>query len=152
MEQDVLKAPPRPSRRARWLAGGTLIALGLAGLAAWALLAPGAVSYYSTPSEIRLEAAASPDRTFRLGGRVAAGSLDRDGAVVSFAVTDGGDTIPVVYRGEVPDTLKEGTDVIAEGTLDGRGTLRATNVLAKCSSKYVPAEDADEHLGRTAAG
>jgi cytochrome c-type biogenesis protein CcmE len=72
--------------------------------------------------------------------------------VVSFDVTDGDRTVGVVHRGEVPDTLKESTDVIAEGTITPDGTVAATRVLAKCSSKFVPADRADEHLGRTASG
>lgn len=132
--------------RTKWVGGIASILVGIGGLAAWAIASPGAVSYYATPSEIEVQGAKAMDRQLRVGGRVA--TLDREGTTVRFTITDGHNEVPVVYRGEVPDTLKEATDVIAEGSLDPSGTLVATRVLAKCSSKFVPAEDADEHLGR----
>lgn len=141
--------PAEPGRRLKWVVGLSLLALGVGGLALWTLTTPGAVSYYATASELRAEAEADPARVWRLGGRVE--TLDRTGATVVFTVTDGTSSVPVRYRGEVPDTLKAQTDVIAEGTLDGGGTLVATRVLAKCSSKFVPVDQADEHLGRTTA-
>lgn len=136
--------------RLKWIVGGALIVLGIGGLAAWALASPGAVSYYTTPSELRTEAASPPGRVLRLGGRVADGGFDRSSSVVRFTVTDGHEDVRVLYRGEVPDTLKPATDVIAEGTLAADGTLHATRVLAKCSSKFVPVEEAGEQLGRKA--
>lgn len=137
-------APEEPRSRVKWVVGGLLILLGIGGLGAWAFASPGAVSYYTTPSELRVQAASAPaDRTFRLGGRVA--SLERAGGAVDFTVTDGQTEVPVSYDGEIPDTLKEETDVIAEGRLSSDGTLVASRVLAKCSSKF---EDVDEHLER----
>lgn len=150
MEPASVEPPSRPKRRSTWVAGISLILLGIGGLAAWAIASPGSVSYYATPSE--LQADADPLKSFRLGGRVADGTLVRSGPVVSFEVTDGEATVPVRFRGEVPNTLQESTDVIAEGTLGPDGTLVATRVLAKCSSKFVPEDKADEHLGRTASG
>ena len=133
-------------RRAKWAAGITLIVAGIGALAAWAIASPDAVAYYKTPSEVHSSDVMG--RNLRVGGRVAAGSLIREGSSVAFVVTDGERSVPVVYRGEVPDTLKEQTDVVAEGRLRPDGTLQATRVLAKCSSKYVPAEDAEKQLGR----
>jgi cytochrome c-type biogenesis protein CcmE len=137
---------PRRPPRAKWAAGITLIVAGIGALAVWAIASPDAIAYYKTPSEVH--SSDTSGRNLRVGGRVAAGSLHRSGALVRFVVTDGHDTVPVVYRGDVPDTLKEHTDVVAEGRLQPDGTLLATRVLAKCSSKFVPADKADEHLGR----
>lgn len=141
------EAPPRPRRRATWIVGGGLVLAGLGGLVAWAVTAPGALNYYKTPSEIAAGDAVG-GRTLRIGGRVADGSFERDGSRVAFGLTDGKNVVPVVYRGDVPDTLKEATDAVAEGSLRSDGTLVATRVLAKCSSKFVP-EDKPEHLGKT---
>jgi cytochrome c-type biogenesis protein CcmE len=133
-------------RRWKWTAGITFILAGIGGLAAWAIVAPDAVAYYKTPSEVRSE---NPlGKNLRVGGRVAEGTLVREGTRVRFVVTDGTEAVPVIFRGDVPDTLKEQTDVIAEGKLRPDGTLVASRVQAKCSSKFVPAEDADEQLGR----
>lgn len=143
-EQDSPQ-PNRP-RRAKWAAGITLIVAGIGALAVWAIASPNAVAYYKTPSEIHSSDAMG--RMLRVGGRVADGSLHRTGTLVRFVVTDGHEAVPVEYRGDVPDTLKDNTDVVAEGRLRPDGTLQATRVLAKCSSKFVPADKADEHLGR----
>lgn len=137
--------PEQPSgaSRRKWIVAVSLIVAGIGGLAAWAIATPGAVSYYATPSEVL----ADPDvagRNLRLGGRV--DGLERNGTLVTFGVTDGDEIVPVRYRGDVPDTLKDATDVIAEGRLDADGTLLATRVLAKCSSKFV---DDPEHLGES---
>ncbi len=141
-EATTLTAPPR---RTRWIAAISLIVAGIGGLAAWALMTPNAVAYYRTPSE--LTDADRADQRIRLGGRIVDDSLQRDGTLVSFRVTDGKEEVLVRYAGEVPDTLKNGTDVIAEGH-HGSDAFQADRVLAKCSSKFVP-KDKQEHLGRT---
>jgi cytochrome c-type biogenesis protein CcmE len=56
-------------------------------------------------------------------------------------VTDGAQTIPVVYRGIAPDTFTDGVDVVVEGRMDRDGTFRATTLLAKCASRYENAPD-----------
>lgn len=142
------KTRKRPT--SAWVAGVGFVVAGLAGLVIWAITSPGALAYYKTPTEaVELH---SDHRTLRIGGRVVEGSLERDGGAISFRLTDGDNEVPVIYRGDVPDTLKETTDAIAEGTLRADGTLVATRVQAKCSSKFVADEDAPEHLGRGGPG
>lgn len=132
-----------PSRRLKWLVGSALILVGIGGLSLWGLRQPGAVSFYMTPSDVVSKGSAAIGPTLRVGGRVAAGTLDRRGSSVAFTITDGRHDVPVRYTGEVPDTLKEGTDVVAEGTIGRDRTLAATRVLAKCSSKFVPKVERD---------
>jgi cytochrome c-type biogenesis protein CcmE len=135
-------------RRGKWVAGVTLIVTAIAGLAVWAMFSPGALAYYKTPSDIVAGGRASFDGSLRLGGRVADGTLQRDGTSVRFTITDGDASVPVTYRGDVPDTLKNGTDAIASGTIGPDGTMHATAVQAKCSSKFVP-KDRPGDLGQT---
>jgi len=130
---------PRRRGRVKWTVGIVLIVAGVGGLAAWAIASPGAVSYYRTPSEIAAKGSQEMGRQLRIGGQVARGSMHRDGTTVTFSVTDGHNAVPVLYHGDVPDTLKTGTDVVAEGMMQPNGTLVATRVLAKCSSKFAPA-------------
>ncbi len=133
-----------PKRTKRWVVAITMVVVGIAALGFWAISSPDAVAYYKTPSE--LGDVPATDRV-RVGGRLVDGSLDRSGSIVRFSITDGKRDVLVRYDGEVPDTLKDGTDVIAEGRVSADG-LEADRVLAKCSSKYVP-KDSPEHLGRT---
>lgn len=79
----------------------------------------------------------------RLGGRVAEGEIRYQTApsfLLEFTVHDiptGEKTLPVIYRGVMPDTLKAGRDVILEGEFDG-AAFRADTLLTQCPSKYEP--------------
>jgi len=97
--------------------------------------------YFVTPSE--LAAHISGDPSFhnvgvKMGARVVHGSIQRDVAsqTITFQVTDGQQTYPVVYRGLAPDTFTDDVDVVVEGRLMPDGTFRATTLLAKCGSRY----------------
>jgi cytochrome c-type biogenesis protein CcmE len=130
-------ATKRP-QRLRWGVGITLIVCGLAGLAFWAVSSPGALAYYKTPTEVSSQEI-RPDQNVRVGGRVR--ELERSPGRAEFVLTDGRHIVPVSYRGEVPDTLKDGTDGVAEGTIGSDGTLVAKHVQAKCSSKFMTKKD-----------
>ncbi len=84
-------------------------------------------------------------RRFRVGGLVEEGSVIRlaDGLTVSFRVTDLSETVPVIYKGVLPDLFREGQGVIAEGHLDASGVFTAETVLAKHDENYMPPEVAD---------
>jgi cytochrome c-type biogenesis protein CcmE len=97
--------------------------------------------YFLTPSELAARVAADP--SFRnvgvkMGARVVHGTIQRDVAsqTITFQVTDGQQTYPVVYRGLAPDTFTDDVDVVVEGRLMPDGTFRATTLLAKCGSRY----------------
>lgn len=97
--------------------------------------------FFHTPSEVA-EGKAHFGRTFRIGGLVAPGSLERlpDGVTVRFAVTDTAKTIPVVYRGALPDLFSEGKGAVAQGKLGPDGVFVASEVLAKHDENYMPVE------------
>ena len=56
--------------------------------------------------------------------------LDTEGQTITFAVTDGNHTVPVVYEGTVPDTLQDGRVVVAKGQYDG-GELVANKLSVR---------------------
>ena len=97
--------------------------------------------FFFTPSQIAANEAPQ-GKTFRIGGMVVVGSVKRDGVEVSFAVTDTAKTIPVVYRGPLPDLFREGKGVVAQGQLGDDGVFRAREVLAKHDENYMPPEAA----------
>jgi cytochrome c-type biogenesis protein CcmE len=100
--------------------------------------------YFLTPSELAERSTRDPTFAenvgFKVGAKVVKGSIRRDAAArtVDFQVSDGIRTYPVTYRGLVPDTFTDANDieVIVEGRLGRDGTIRATDVLAKCGSRY----------------
>ncbi|MFN5192443.1 MAG: cytochrome c maturation protein CcmE [Burkholderiales bacterium] len=88
---------------------------------------------------------APKDRTFRIGGLVTEGSVQRkpDGLTVAFLVTDTMQSIPVRYTGILPDLFKEGKGVVAQGKIGGDGVFTASEVLAKHDENYMPPEAAE---------
>ena len=115
-----------------------LIAAGL--LAAWGLRSQ--ADYFYLPEDIA-ENPPEPGRAIRLGGVVQRGSLRTmpDGVTIAFAVAGReGDTIPVTYRGIVPDLFVEGSGVIANGRFAMGGTFEAETLLAKHDENYTPRE------------
>ena len=66
--------------------------------------------------------------------------LDREGVAVRFVVSDTAKTIPVVYRGPLPDLFREGKGVVAQGQLGADGVFTAREVLAKHDENYMPPE------------
>ena len=98
--------------------------------------------FFFTPSQVAANEAPQ-GRTFRIGGMVVAGSVKRDGVEVRFVVTDTAKTMPVTYRGALPDLFREGKGVVAQGQLGADGVFAAREVLAKHDENYMPPEAAN---------
>jgi cytochrome c-type biogenesis protein CcmE len=100
--------------------------------------------YFLTPTELAAKTAADPSFVenvgFKVGAKVVPGSVRRDAGsrAIAFEVSDGVKSYPVTYHGLVPDTFTDASDieVIVEGRLGHDGVIRATDVLAKCGSRY----------------
>ena len=97
--------------------------------------------FFFTPTEVAANKAPQ-GRTFRIGGMVESGSVRRqaDGVTVQFVVTDTAKTLPVVFKGALPDLFREGKGVVAQGQLGADGVFRASEVLAKHDENYMPPE------------
>lgn len=125
-----------------------LVGVGIAGLALSATLVLSAFQknlvFFYTPSQV-FNKEAPIGKDFRIGGLVEKGSLKRetDGVTVDFVVTDTAKSIPVHYRGILPDLFKEGKGVVTEGKLEPDGAFVATEVLAKHDANYMPPEAKD---------
>jgi cytochrome c-type biogenesis protein CcmE len=121
------------------------IAVGIAALGIAAALVLSAFEknlvFFFTPSQVAANEAPQ-GRLFRIGGMVLAGSVRREGIEVRFVVTDTAKSIPVVYRGALPDLFREGKGVVAQGTLGADGVFQAREVLAKHDENYMPPEAA----------
>jgi len=121
------------------------ILAGLAGLTVAAFLVLNAFKnnlvFFFSPTQVASKEAPT-NRTFRIGGLVEGGSLKRDGdgLTVHFVVTDTAASIPVVYKGILPDLFKEGRGCVAQGRIGADGTFYAETVLAKHDENYMPPE------------
>jgi len=126
----------------KFLLGAAVIVAAVTALIATGVKETGV--YFLTPSELAAKSAADPTFVenvgFKVGAKVVKGSIRRDDAArtVDFQVSDGVRTYPVTYRGLVPDTFTDASDieVVVEGRLGHDGVIRATDVLAKCGSRY----------------
>lgn len=96
--------------------------------------------FFFSPSQVAAHEAPE-GRAFRIGGFVQEGSVQRqkDGVTVRFDVTDTAHTVPVTYKGSLPDLFKEGKGVVAQGKLQN-GVFVADQVLAKHDENYMPPE------------
>jgi cytochrome c-type biogenesis protein CcmE len=130
----------RRQKRLALILGG-IATLGVAvGLVLYALNSN--IVFFFTPTQVAREEAPK-GRSFRIGGLVEPGSVQRDGTRVTFRVTDNVRQIPVAYIGSLPDLFKEGKGVVAQGSLGADGTFTATEVLAKHDENYMPPEAAE---------
>ena len=124
-----------------------MVAGGLAALAVAATLVLTAFQqnlvFFFTPSQVAAKEAPQ-GKTFRIGGMVETGSVKRqsDGLTVRFMVTDTAKSIPVEYRGALPDLFREGKGVVAQGRVGPDGVFQASEVLAKHDENYMPPEAA----------
>jgi len=121
---------------------------GLAGLAVVAGFVFNALNsnmqFFFSPTEV-VAKKAPQNSSFRLGGLVEEGSLKRedDGLTVHFMVTDNTESIPVTYKGILPDLFREGQGIVTQGRFNQTGNFVATEVLAKHDEEYMPPEVAD---------
>lgn len=126
-----------------------LALLAVAAIVGAALLAMSALkeqaAYFYTPSDA-VKDGVPTGRAVRLGGMVQKGSIarDPDGVTIRFIVTDGQQTVPVRFKGIVPDLFKEDSGVVAEGQFEPGGGFVADNILAKHDERYMPPQIAGE--------
>ena len=125
----------------------TMVGLGLLMLAAATTLALNAFEdtlvFFYSPTDL-IDKKTNPKKQIRVGGLVEERSLLKsdNGLTISFTITDLDNSLPVTFKGALPDLFREGQGVVAEGYLvDGR--FQAKHVLAKHDENYMPKEVAD---------
>jgi cytochrome c-type biogenesis protein CcmE len=94
------------------------------------------LDYFYTPSEL-MEVEIPQNKRVKLGGMVEKNSVVRDGAKITFNITDYQKTISVSYNGVVPDLFKEGSGIVAYGKIINN-KLVAENIFAKHDENYMP--------------
>jgi cytochrome c-type biogenesis protein CcmE len=114
-------------------------------LAAIAYLAVSGVrankSYYVTIQELQAMGAPAYTRHLRVAGNVLPGSIQHSGTNADFVLVENANKLRVSYEGEdpPPDTFKDNAQALAIGTFGHDGVFHATQLQAKCASKYAPA-------------
>ena len=110
-------------------------------------------SYYVTITELNAMGGKAYTRNLRVAGNVQPGSINRSGPNAEFTLIEQGKTLRVNYTGAEPppDTFKDDAQALAIGTYGRDGTFHATQLQAKCASKYAPAKPGAAPTGNTAA-
>mgnify|MGYP002525391613 FL=1 len=133
-----------PLRRQRFILVGLLV-LGVSVALGLALLALREnINLFFSPTQVK--AGEAPQQaSFRLGGMVVEGSVQRPDADLSveFVLTDTVERVTVTYKGFLPDLFREGQGIVAQGMLNSNGIFEAKQVLAKHDENYMPPEVAD---------
>lgn len=98
-------------------------------------------SYYVTIDELQAQVTKGDgvySKNLRVAGDVLPGSIKRDGMQIQFTLNENGKTLPVIYNGAdaPPDTFKDNAQALAEGHYGRDGVFHATELQAKCASKY----------------
>jgi cytochrome c-type biogenesis protein CcmE len=102
----------------------------------------GSATYYYELAELNQKSQSLYGETIKVRGLVEPGSVQQvtQGATLQFIMTDENQSsqLPVVYQGAVPDTFKEGSEVVCEGILGTDNIFQASVLMPKCPSKYSP--------------
>ena len=101
-------------------------------------------SYYVTISELQALGNKAYTRNLRVAGNVEPGSIHRSGTSAHFTLLELGKKLDVTYQGSEPppDTFKDDAQALAIGTYGRDNVFHATQLQAKCASKYAPAPTA----------
>lgn len=123
----------------KFLLGATVIVAGVTGLIVTGVKEAG--QYLMTPTQLVMRTRTDPtfhDVGLKVGAKVVRGSVHRQARTIDFLISDGTSEFPVTYTGIVPDTFTDANDieVIVEGKYGRDGVFHATEVLAKCGSRY----------------
>jgi cytochrome c-type biogenesis protein CcmE len=98
-------------------------------------------SYYVTIQELNAMGQKAYTRNLRVAGNVVPGSITHNGTNADFVLVENTNKLRVSYQGEEPppDTFKDNAQALAIGTYGRDGVFHATQLQAKCASKYAPA-------------
>lgn len=98
-------------------------------------------SYYVTIQELQGLGDKAYTRHLRVAGNVEPGSIERSGTNATFVLVENDKKVKVSYQGvePPPDTFKDNSQALAVGTYGRDGVFHATQLQAKCASKYAPA-------------
>jgi cytochrome c-type biogenesis protein CcmE len=130
------------SEASKYLKFGSVTALTLVSLGylAYTGVQDSSTSYYVTIQELQKQGAKAYSKHLRVAGNVVPGSIKRSGTEVDFLLKENDLTLPVSYTGTEapPDTFKDDSQALADGSFGPDGVFHAKQLQAKCASKYAP--------------
>lgn len=130
------KAQVKNKYQVKYLVGAGVILAAIVALIVFGLTQTG--QWAVNLAELKAKGNTAVGQGVRVSGQLEANSVQKDvvSNQIAFVMTDGTNRLPVSYNGVVPDTFDRAVEVIAEGKLNSDGSFTATNLLARCPSKY----------------
>jgi cytochrome c-type biogenesis protein CcmE len=127
-------------KKKKFLIGGIIIGIAIVFLAVTAFM--DSYRYYDKVSEFIGSENAVTGQNRNVNGEVVGDTIKYDVSTMTltFTITEGGQSMPVVFHGAAPDNLKPDADIVVAGHLDASGVFQADTILTKCASKYAPGE------------
>jgi cytochrome c-type biogenesis protein CcmE len=103
-------------------------------------------SYYVTISELHKMGNGAYSKRLRVAGNVQPGSIKRNGTHVQFVLVEQDQLLSVDYTGTEapPDTFKDESQALADGSFGHDGVFHAKGLQAKCASKYAPQQPGNQ--------
>jgi cytochrome c-type biogenesis protein CcmE len=137
-------------RKVKYLVAGGIVLAALGGLVYSGVRE--SMVYFYTPTEVREKTDSVHGKALRVGGMVEEGSIrwDAQQVLLTFALTDGRNSVPVRHKGTAPDLFKEGAGAVVEGTWAPEGYLRSSAIMAKHSEEYKAPKDYETMEGKKA--
>lgn len=96
------------------------------------------MQYYVSIEQAKSMTSEVQSQGLRVKGYLVPGSVVRspNSLDVKFVIEDKGHEMTVHYDKELPDTFRDGSEVLVEGNYASEGYFDARNLMAKCPSKY----------------
>ena len=120
------------------IAATAVVLLGAIGALMYTSLQEG-TEYYKHVDEVMIDPSAWHGKKLQLHGYVVDKSIMRkpDSLDYIFQIQSNGQVVNARYTGVVPDTFKDGSEVVIKGVLANDGFhVEPNGVMAKCPSKY----------------
>jgi cytochrome c-type biogenesis protein CcmE len=129
-------AGSKANKKIKFIVGGVVIVLAIAYLIYTGIQSSSA--YFLTVGELQAQSVAMAGRTVRVSGMVDADTIafNNKDLILDFEIMgEGGERLPVTFKGPKPDQMREGAEAIVEGKFDGNN-FDAQTLLLKCPSRY----------------
>ena len=141
----------QPKRQIKFFAAGAVVLATVSWLAISGARDAKSKDYYVTISELQGMGTKAYTRHLRVAGNVQPGSINRVGTSAKFTLLEQGKLLHVSYQGAEPppDSFKDDAQALAIGTYGRDGVFHATQLQAKCASKYAPAKPGASPTGNT---
>lgn len=94
------------------------------------------LEYYKKVDEVMVNPAEWQGKALQLHGYAKSIGRKPDTLDYRFDIESNGQVVRAFYTGVTPDTFKEDSEVVVKGRLSDDNTFHATEIIAKCPSKY----------------